>query len=61
MSGKSDPVMDDLDALEASLLRDADAAGENPDTRSKSSFKSEADKADWIGLFGLDAYRRLPD
>lgn len=57
----NDPTLEALDAIEASLLRDAEAAGENPDTRTKSSFKSEAEKADWIGLFGLSAYQKLAD
>jgi hypothetical protein len=61
MADKTDYTLEDLKRMEAALLADAEAAGEHPETRTKSSFKTEADKLEWINLFGLQAYQNLRD
>ncbi len=56
-----DPILQSLLALQASLLREANAAGEGPANKRKSDFKTEKDRTCFIDAWGMAAYHDLPD
>ena len=54
-------IYDDLDKLEKALLRDAEAAGEGPNSMTKSKFVSEMERKSFISAYGQQAYDNLKD
>lgn len=56
-----DEVDMQLAALEASLERCAEKAGEGPKTMSKSKFQSTMDKEMFVAAFGQAAYDNLKE
>lgn len=54
-------VIEQLDRLEEALIKDAEAAGEGPNTMRKSKFASEMERASFITAYGQQAYDSLKD
>lgn len=57
----TDEIDDQLDALEKALIKDAEAAGEGPQSMTKSKFASEMERASFITAYGQKAYDNLKD
>lgn len=56
-----DQIKKELEALEALLIKDAEAAGEGPSTMTKSKFVSEMERKSFIAAYGQQAYDDLKD
>lgn len=57
----TEDIDDQLDALEAALIKDAEAAGEGPSSMTKSKFVSEMERASFVSAYGQKAYDNLKD
>lgn len=57
----SDHIIDQLEKLEAALLKDAEDAGEDPANMRKSKFASEMERKSFIEVYGQKAYDNLKD
>lgn len=57
----TDQILDHLDALEQALIKDAEAAGEGPESMTKSKFASEMERKSFVTAYGQDAYDKLKD
>lgn len=54
-------IKEQLDRLEEALIKDAEAAGEGPNTMTKSKFVSEMERKSFITAYGQEAYDNLKD
>lgn len=54
-------IQEQLDRLEEALLKDAEAAGEGPNTMTKHKFQSEMERKSFITAYGQQAYDNLKD
>ena len=60
-SSMSDNFYDDFDKLEQLLIKDAEAAGEGPQSMTKSKFASMMERESFISAYGQKAYDNLKD
>ena len=54
-------IQEDLAKLEEALIKDAEAAGEGPNSMTKSKFASEMERKSFIEAYGQQAYDNLKD
>lgn len=54
-------IDDHLKILEDALLRDAEAAGEGPNSMTKSRFASVMERQSFVTAYGQQAYDNLKD
>ena len=54
-------IKDQLDRLEEALIKDAEKAGEGPNSMRKSKFVSEMERKSFIDAYGQETYNNLKD
>lgn len=57
----TDHIHDQLDHIHQLLLKDAELAGEGPNSMTKSKFVSEMERKSFITAYGQQAYDNLKD